>query len=122
MLVLACVGGCGGAADAPQPPEPLPGQPVVVYPIELWDAGIEGETVVMVHVTDEGTVDSAFVATSSGHAAFDSAAVRGALAMRYQPAHHRGRRADAWVRLPVRFARDTLAADDAVRTPVGEER
>ena len=114
-LVLAPLTGCGDARRAPEPPEPLPGHPIVVYPIELWDEGIEGESIVMVHVLADGGVDSVFVATPSSYAAFDSAAVNGARAMRFRPGRSHGRRVAAWVRLPVRFGRDTIPAAPTVR-------
>ena len=73
------------------------------YPIELWDEGVEGETVVMVHVTDTGGVDSVYVQRTSGHAAFDSAAVEGARQLRFAPGRRGDRRISMWARLPVRF-------------------
>jgi len=122
MLMLAPLTGCGDAGRAPEPPDPLPGQPIVAYPIELWDEGIEGETIVMVHVLSDGGVDSVFVAIPSSHAAFDSAAVNGARAMRFRPGRSRGRRVEAWVRLPIRFGRDTVDAAPAIRDTTAGQR
>ncbi len=106
-LVLALWAACGGEPEM-RPPEPLLGLGEVAYPIELWDAGVHGETMLMVHVTAEGMVDSVLVATTSGQAAFDSAAVAGARAMRFRPGTRNGRRVEWWVRLPVSFGRDTV--------------
>lgn len=73
------------------------------YPVALWDSAVEGETVVMVHVTDEGGVDSVYVLEPSGQPAFDSAAVTGAHELRFAPGRRGDERIAMWVRLPVRF-------------------
>lgn len=74
------------------------------YPVALWNTGVEGETVVMVHVTDDGAVDSVYVAERSGHAAFDSTAVAGAYELKFAPGRRGDRRVAMWVRVPVRFS------------------
>ena len=84
-------------------PAPLEGDSPFRYPIELWDRGVQGETVLMVHVTDMGRVDSAYVLLSSGQAAFDSAALAGSPALRFAPARRGDERVASWARLPVRF-------------------
>jgi TonB family protein len=73
------------------------------YPVAMWDDGVEGETVVMVRVTEMGGVDSVYVYESSGHAAFDSAAVAGARELRFAPGRRDDRRVTTWTRVPVRF-------------------
>lgn len=73
------------------------------YPVALWDRGIEGETVLMVYVTEMGGVDSVYVHESSGHAAFDDAALVGANKLRFKPARRGEERVARWARLPVRF-------------------
>ena len=55
-------------------------------PEDLWDAGIEGETVLRLYVTESGAVDSVRVEKGSGHLAFDSSAVLGARDLRFEPA------------------------------------
>lgn len=90
----------------------MPGASPFAYPVELWDRGIEGESMLMVHVTERGAVDSAYVLTSSGFAEFDSAAVNGAHALQFTPARRGDERIAMWTRLPVRFSMDTLAAPD----------
>ncbi len=103
---------CGG--DAPLVhPAPVEAPSPFVYPVALWDRGVQGETVLLVHVTDGGAVDSAKVGRSSGREAFDSAAVAGAYKLRFVPAHRGGDPLPMWVKLPVRFSRDTTAADTA---------
>jgi len=103
-LVLPSFGGAGCGPEVPVDlPRALPGPSPVEYPVELWDLGIEGETVIMVRVTETGMVDSVFVDESSGFEDFDSAAVRGGRLMRFDPARRGDDRIPLWVRVPVRF-------------------
>ena len=101
-----------GCAEQPVPvtdPEVLTVESPFNYPVELWDAGAEGETMIMVYVTETGVVDSVYVLESSGEAAFDSAAVRGARTLEFAPGRRGDQRIATWARLPVRFRRpDTL--------------
>lgn len=95
-----------GACEPDEPvtePEPISVESPFQYPIELWDQRLEGEAMVMVHVTDMGAVDSVYLQQSSGQPAFDSAAVRGAWELRFAPGRRGDRRIDMWARLPVRF-------------------
>jgi TonB family protein len=73
------------------------------YPPELWDDGIEGETVVMVRVNTAGVVDSVYVYESSGQPAFDSAAMNGARNLWFAPGRRDARETTMWARIPVRF-------------------
>jgi TonB family protein len=86
-------------------PTPLYGQVPVEYPLDLWDADVEGETLLRVRVTDTGGVDSVEVLEPSGYPAFDSAAVRGARQLRYSPARRNGDRISVWAKVPVRFTK-----------------
>ena len=86
-------------------PTPLYGEVPIEYPVDLWDADVEGETLLRVRVTEEGAVDSVEVVEGSGYPAFDSAAVRGALQLRYSPARKNGRRLSVWARVPVQFTK-----------------
>jgi len=102
--LLALAAGC--SADVPvEWPELLPDHPTIAYPVELWDQGIEGEALLLVRVDEEGVVDSVAVERSSGHAAFDSAAVAGARGLRFRPGRKGDERVSLWVRLPVKFTR-----------------
>lgn len=102
--LLALVAGCG--ANAPiEWPELLPDHPAIAYPVELWDQGIEGEALLLVRVDEEGAVDSVTVERTSGHAAFDSAAVAGARGLRFRPGRKGDEGVSLWVRLPVKFTR-----------------
>ena len=98
-LVLA---GCNREAQV-EDPTPLYGEVPIEYPLELWDADVEGQTTLRVRVTELGVVDSVEVHESSGFPAFDSAAVRGALELRYSPATRNGRRISVWAKVPVQF-------------------
>jgi TonB family protein len=100
---------CGGSeADVPiAPPEAITDSAPFVYPIELWDEKISGETLVLMRISALGAVDSVVVAKSSGYREFDSAAVQGARAMKFTAGRQGERRVAMWTKLPVRFARDT---------------
>ena len=87
-------------------PTPLFTASPVEYPLELWDQDVEGSTLVRVLVNEEGSVDSVMVVESSGHWALDSAAVRGALTMEFDPARKRGEPLRVWARVPVHFSKD----------------
>lgn len=106
-LLLAGVAACAG--EPVEPPVPLEGDSPFRYPVSLWDEGAEGAPLLMVHVTETGIVDTAYVAETSGYEAFDSAAVAGVHELRFVPARQGDERVDAWVRLPVRFLRPETA-------------
>lgn len=105
MLLVASLTGCG-REGAVEEPTPLYGEVPVEYPLDLWDADVEGETLLRVRVTDRGLVDSVEVLESSGYPAFDSAAVEGARQLRYSPARLDGRRLTVWAKVPVQFSKD----------------
>ena len=99
-LLAACT------SDAPLDlPVPVDQPSPFVYPEELWDQDVEGQAIVMVHVTTEGTVDSVYVRSTSGYEAMDSAAVTGARELRFEPGRRGADPVDVWVRLPVRFSK-----------------
>lgn len=100
-MLLVVLGAC--AEEVPEvPPRQHPGSPFR-YPEELWDAGVEGETVLRLFVTRRGRVDSARVEQTSGHDAFDSAAIAGARELLFEPAVRGEDSVDVWVLLPVQF-------------------
>lgn len=105
------------ACEEPEPitpPRQLPGSPFH-YPEELWDAGVEGETVLRLWVNEAGNVDSVEVDRTSDHPAFDSAAVNGARDLRFEPARQGEAVVGSWVLLPVQF--DLPGDDDAGEVP-----
>lgn len=110
VAVVALAGGAlaagwlRAAEDIPvTDPVPVSAESPFRYPISLWDRRAEGETVLMIHVSDMGRVDSAYVLLSSGEHAFDSAATAGARELLFSPARRGDERVARWVRLPVRF-------------------
>jgi TonB family protein len=117
LSLLSCVAIASGAGACAQS-EPLPETPPrqisespFHYPEELWDQGIEGQTMLRVFVTDAGQIDSVMVEQSSGHAAFDSAAVHGARLLRFEPARRGEEPVGVWVLLPVEFDMTNAAAE-----------
>ncbi len=86
-------------------PAPLGDAVPIEYPLEMWERGIEGETVLEVRVNELGGVDSVAVVETSGHGALDSAAARGAREMRFQPGRQDGRDVPVRVLVPVRFSK-----------------
>ena len=98
LLATAC-----GGDEAIDKPVPLFDESPVEYPLAMWEQEVEGSAVVRVLVNEEGGVDSATVAESSGHLALDSAAVAGALAMEFAPARRNGRPIKAWATVPIDF-------------------
>lgn len=110
VLYAAC------ADPLPQtPPRQLSESPFQ-YPEELWDAGVEGETLLRLFVTPAGMVDTVRVETASGHAAFDSSAVRWAPELQFEPARRGEDAVGAWVLLPVQFhLQSTPAPTDTSR-------
>lgn len=103
-FLLVALGGCAGDGEIQQP-TPMYGSTPIEYPLQLWDQDMEGETILRVRVTETGAVDSVEVSVSSGHAAFDSAAVAGARALRFNPARRKGERIRVWAEVPVRFSK-----------------
>lgn len=102
-LPLLLLAGCG--EDGPiEQPRPLYGEEPIEYPIDLYDQGIEGEAVLRVRVTTEGTVDSVEVETSADHPGLDSAAVAALRRTAFRPATQDDEFVRAWVRVPVRFS------------------
>lgn len=108
-LLLAC----GGEGEIEQP-TPLFGDVPIEYPLQMWDADMEGRTLLRVRVSDVGAVDSVEIVESSGYSSFDSAAVAGARDLRFTPARRNGKRIAVWAEVPVNFSKrprpDTLPA------------
>lgn len=113
---------CGGDANIEKPSPRFTVSPVE-YPLDLWDQDIEGSTLVRVLVNEEGGVDSAMVMESSGYSELDSAAVRGALSMEFDPATKEGEPVQVWARVPVHFSKDTQPTrSGGPGSPGGEAR
>lgn len=106
-VVVVVAGLFAAGCEEAEIAEPVPrfAETPVEYPVELWDANVEGVALVRVLVTAEGVVDSATVAEGSGNAMLDSAAVRGARKMEFEPARRNGEPVRVWARVPVHFAK-----------------
>lgn len=106
LLIAACEG--QPPAQSIDLPQPLSDSLPFVYPVVLWDQNIQGQTDLLLRITETGAVDSVVVQHPSGYAEFDSAAVQGARTMKFTPGKMGERRVALWTKLPVRFARDTI--------------
>lgn len=120
VLAALLAGGCGG--DTPRD-SGVPAADVAVpvalnadspfgYPPALYDQGVEGEVVLHLYVDSAGRLvaESTRVAETSGNAALDSAALAGAVGLRFAPATRRGVPIGAVFLQPVRFRRPARAA------------
>ena len=104
--ITLIAGACG---DEPiELPVPMADNPPIEYPVELWDAKIQGETVLMIEVDAEGRVETVRVEETSGSPQLDSAALGGGRQMRFTPGRRGDRRVGTWVRVPIRFHRDSV--------------
>lgn len=74
------------------------------YPPVLKQAGIGGVVNVWLLIDDEGVVEQTEVNESSGFDALDTAALRTADAMTFEPARNRDRATAVWVSIPITFA------------------
>lgn len=73
------------------------------YPPLLRDAGIGGTVIVHFFIDEQGVVQNALVAESSGHKALDEAALKVAPMIRFTPALNRDKRVAVWIQLPITF-------------------
>ena len=108
LVLCALLAGSISACSADQEiesPSPLSASVAIDYPLDLWDQGIEGSSILKVRVTDVGDVDSVVVMESSGYPAFDSSAVRGARTLRFSPARQGDKRIKVWAHVPVHFSK-----------------
>ena len=108
LALCALLAGSISACSADQEiesPSPLSASVPIDYPLDLWDQGIEGSSILKVRVTDLGAVDSVVVMESSGYPAFDSSAVRGVRTLRFSPARQGDKRIEVWAHVPVHFSK-----------------
>ncbi len=105
VLLAGGITGCSGDQEIESPSPLSSSSPPIDYPLELWDQGIEGSSMLRVRVTDLGFVDSVAVIESSGYSAFDSSAVRGARTLRFSPARRGEKRIEVWAHVPVQFSK-----------------
>jgi len=84
------------------PPVPME-MPRPEYPTEAKKSRIQGKAFVQALVDLDGSVVQTRIAKSSGNAALDSAAVRGARKFRFKPAKMHKKPVRVWVSIPVEF-------------------
>lgn len=104
LLLAAALLSCTGDQEIDRP-APLSAGAPIEYPLELWEQDAEGRTLLKVRVDESGAVDSAVVLETSGHPAFDSAAIAGARRLRFEPARKGGEPITVWARVPVHFSK-----------------
>lgn len=91
--LLACSGPdaqrAAAASQANDVPVAINGESPFQYPAALYDEGVEGEVRLRLYVDEGGRVapESVSIAASSGTPLLDSAALAGAAALRFAPAH-----------------------------------
>jgi TonB family protein len=73
------------------------------YPPLLRDAGISGRVMVWFFIDEEGRVARTQLHESSGHEAFDDAALRVAEVLKFSPAYNRDQRVPVWNSIPITF-------------------
>lgn len=109
--------GLAAVVACSEPPPEVPPRQIsespFQYPEALWDAGVEGETLLELHLSERGTVNSARVERTSGHEEFDSAAVRDAHQLRFEPARRGQDSIAVRVLLPVQYS---LQGPDTLNT------
>jgi protein TonB len=75
----------------------------LAYPELARRGGIQGTTVLRVHVLADGSVGKVELERSAGHSDLDAAATDAVRRWRFEPAHRSGEPVDVWVLLPIRF-------------------
>jgi len=108
--------GAGGSAVASRPPDAPVGGPIVraarprggyqvrpVYPESARRAGIQGTTLLRIHIESDGRVSDVSVERSAGHQALDEAAADAVRRWRFEPALNSAGPVSMWARVPVEF-------------------
>jgi protein TonB len=73
------------------------------YPESARRAGVQGTTLLKVHVLDNGRPVDITVEESAGHAALDQAALEAVRRWRFEPARENGKPVALWVLIPFEF-------------------
>ncbi|MES2123477.1 MAG: TonB family protein [Gemmatimonadota bacterium] len=109
-LLLLAIAAAGCSKKPPPetpitPAVPIPDESQIPYPADLFNRRIQGEVMLYLVVDTTGAVirDSTRIATSSGQAAFDAAALQAAQALRFTPAHRGDTLVIAPIQVPIRF-------------------
>ncbi|MFP3563271.1 TonB family protein [Paraburkholderia sp. SIMBA_030] len=98
--------------DAPPAPEPLTEpsfgaaylhNPPPAYPGVAQQRGWQGTVLLRVHVLANGRPDQVGLASSSGHASLDDAALEAVTGWHFAPARRGNQAIDEWVQVPIDF-------------------
>jgi protein TonB len=73
------------------------------YPSSAKRLGVQGTTLLRVHVLEDGRVGGIDVEQSAGHPDLDQAATDAVRRWRFEPARRGDQAVAMWVRLPVEF-------------------
>lgn len=107
LLLAACAGDPPPTdpAEGFVPAVPIEGQDPIPYPAELFSGRVEGEVMLYLVVDSTGSVirDSTRIESSSGHSAFDAAALQAAPTLRFTPARRGDTAITAPIKVPIRF-------------------
>ena len=77
--------------------------PPPAYPSVAQQRGWQGTVLLRVHVLANGRPDHVGLASSSGHASLDDAALEAVTCWRFAPAHRGDQAIDGWVQVPIDF-------------------
>ena len=108
--------GSGKPAVASRTPDAAPGGPIVrtarpkggyqvrpVYPEVARRAGIQGTTLLRIHIEADGHVSDVSVQRSAGHQSLDEAAAEAVRRWRFEPAFNSAGPVSMWAVVPVEF-------------------
>jgi protein TonB len=108
--------GAGRSAVASRTPDSAPGGPIVraarpkggyqvrpVYPESARRAGIQGTTLLRIHIEVDGHVSDVSVQRSAGHQSLDEAAADAVRRWRFEPAVNSAGPVSMWAVVPVEF-------------------
>ena len=108
--------GAGQAAVASRTPDAAPGGPIVraarpkggyqvrpVYPESARRAGLQGTTLLRIHIEADGHVSDVSVQRSAGHQSLDEAAADAVRRWRFEPALNSAGAVSMWAVVPVEF-------------------
>jgi len=108
--------GAGRSAVASRTPDSAPGGPIVraarpkggyqvrpVYPESARRAGIQGTTLLRIHIEVDGHVSAVSVQRSAGHQSLDEAAAEAVRRWRFEPALNSSGPVSMWAVVPVEF-------------------
>jgi protein TonB len=99
--VASVPGGDGGVTRVARPTGGYQVRPA--YPSTARRLGVQGTTLLRVHVLDDGRVGEVDVEESAGHPDLDRAAAEAVRRWRFEPARRGEQPVAMWVRLPVEF-------------------